>query len=58
MHLRAQTACYELKGDLIPVLLKEIFHESFENFEIYKDLYGKPCRRDWVAKLFFLFECS
>ena len=32
-HLRAQIACYELKGDLSPVLLKEIFHESFENFE-------------------------
>ena len=37
VHLRAQTACYELKGDLIPVLLKEIFCESFENFEIHKD---------------------
>ena len=21
-------------------MLKEIFHDSFENFEIYKDLYG------------------
>ena len=38
----AQIACYELKGDLSPV----IFHDSFENFEIYKDLYGKPCKRD------------
>ena len=34
MNLRAQIACYELKGDLSPVMLKEIFHESFENFEI------------------------
>ena len=33
-HLRAQIACYELKGDLSPVMLKEIFHDSFENFEI------------------------
>ena len=32
-HLRAQIACYELKGDLSPALLMEIFHESFENFE-------------------------
>ena len=40
--LRAQIACYELKGDLSPV----IFHDSFEIFEIYKDLYGKPCKRD------------
>ena len=29
MLLRAQSACYELKGDLI-----------------YKDLYGKPFKRD------------
>ena len=33
-HLRAQIACYELKGDLSPVMLKEIFHDSFESFEI------------------------
>ena len=33
-HLRAQIACYELKGELRPVMLKEIFHDSFENFEI------------------------
>ena len=32
-HLRAQIACYELKGDLSAVMLKEIFDESFENFE-------------------------
>ena len=56
MHLRAQIACYELKGDLIPVLLKELFHESFENFEIYKDLYGKPCKHDWMAKIVFLIQ--
>ena len=34
MHSRAQIAWYELKGDLSPEMLKEIFHESFENFEI------------------------
>ena len=34
-------------------MLKEIFRDSFENFEIYKDLYGKPCKRDWVAKVVF-----
>ena len=28
------TACYELKGNLSPVMLKEIFHDSFENLEI------------------------
>ena len=39
-HLRAQIACYKLKGDLSPVLLNEIFHDSFENFKIYKALYN------------------
>ena len=29
-------------------MLKEIFHDSFENFEIYKDFYGKPFKRNWV----------
>ena len=33
-HLRAQIACHELRGDLSPKMLKEIFHNSFENFEI------------------------
>ena len=39
-HLRAQIAWYEVKGDFSPVMLKKIFHESFENFKIYKDLYS------------------
>ena len=34
MHLRAQIVCYELKVYLSPLMLKEIFHNSFENFEI------------------------
>ena len=41
MHLRAQIACYELKGDLSPVMLKEIFDESFENFEILQGFVWK-----------------
>ena len=57
MHVRAQIACYELKRDLSPVMLDEIFPESFENFEtIYGDLYGKQCRWDWVAKVVFLIQ--
>ena len=47
---------YELKGDLSPVMLKKIFHNSFEHFEIYQDLYGKPCKRDWVARVVFLIQ--
>ena len=52
-HLKAQIACYELKGDLISVMLKKILHDSFEN---YKDLYGKSCKRDWMAKVVFLIQ--
>ena len=29
---------------------------QFKNFRIYKDLYGKPCKRDWVAKVVFLIK--
>ena len=55
-HLRAQIACYELKGDLSPVIIKEIFHDSFENFQIYKDLYsGKPCKPDSVIQKLLTF---
>ena len=37
-------------------MLKEIFQDSFENFEIYKDVYGRPCKRDWMAKVVFLIQ--
>ena len=30
-------------------MFKEKFYESMNKFEIYKDLYGKPLKRDWVA---------
>ena len=36
-------------------------HEIFpwallKKFRIYKDLYGKPCKRGWVAKVVFLIQ--
>ena len=49
-HLRAQRAFYELKGDLSPVMLKEIFHDSLK-ISKFTRLYGKPFKRDWVAKV-------
>ena len=52
-HLRAQRACYELKGDLNPVILNEIFLDSLKISKIYKDLCGKPFKRDWVTKVGF-----
>ena len=30
MHLRAQIACYELKGDSSAAVLKKIFHDSLK----------------------------
>ena len=52
---RLLIACYESKGDLSPVMLKEIFHDNWE-FRNYKDLYGKPCKSDWMAKVVFLIQ--
>ena len=37
-------------------MLKEIFHEKIEKFEIYKDLYGIPFKRDWMAKVALLIQ--
>ena len=34
LHLRAQITCYELKGDLSPVILKEIFYNSLKIFKV------------------------
>ena len=30
-------------------MLKVIFYDRLVNFEIYKDLYGKPLKHDWVT---------
>ena len=45
-----------VKGVLSSVMLKQIF--QFENFEIYKDLYGKPLKPDRVTKVVFLMRTS
>ena len=29
---------------------------QFKNFRIYKDLYGKSLKRDWVQELFFSYK--
>ena len=41
-------------------MLEEICRDSFKNFEIYKDLYGKvgkPCKLTGWQKLFFSYKC-
>ena len=35
---------------------KKKITRQFKNFRIYKDLYGKPCKRDWMAKVVFLIQ--
>ena len=35
---------------------KKKITRQLENFRIYKDLYGKPCKRDRVAKVVFLIQ--
>ena len=32
------------------------FSKQFKNFKIYKELFEKPWKRDWVAKVVFLIE--
>ena len=34
---------------------KETYNDTL-NIRIYKDLYGKPCKRDWVGKAVFLLQ--
>ena len=55
-----QKDLYEKNNSSLPV-----FHtnpckfsnlKNSENFEIYKALCGKPCKRDWVAKVVFLIQ--
>ena len=54
-HLIVQIAHYELKGDLSPVMLKEIFHESCENFKITRIcMENHPSMTGW-QKLFLNF---
>ena len=34
-------------------MLQKIFYNSLNIFEIYKDLYGKPLKCDWEARVVF-----
>ena len=52
-HLRAQSACYELKGDLSSIMLKQIFHDSLKTSK-----FTRICRENHSSvtgwqKLFF-----
>ena len=56
-HVRAQIAGYELKGDLSPVMLNEIFPESFENFKITRICMENHAGKTGWQKLFFSYKC-
>ena len=57
MHLRAQIAYFELKGDLSPVMLKEIFHDSFEIFKITRICMENHASVTGWQNLFFSNKC-
>ena len=50
---------YELKGDLSHVMLKEMFHDSFENFEVTRICMHMEnhTRATWWQKLFISYKC-
>ena len=50
-------ACYGLKGDLSPVMLKEIFHDSFEKVEITRIGMENHASVTGWQKLFFSYKC-
>ena len=56
-HLRTQIASYKLKGNLSPVMLKEIFHDSFENFEITRICMENHASVTGWQKLFSSYKC-
>ena len=56
-HLRAQIVCYELKEDLRPAMLKEIFHDSFENFKITWICMENHASMTGWQNLFFSYKC-
>ena len=57
MHLRALIACYELKGDLSCLMLKKIFNETFENFEITRICMENHASVTGWQTLFFSYKC-
>ena len=55
-HLRAQSACYELKGDLSPVMLKEIFHDSLKTSKVTRTCMENHSSVTGWQELFFLIQ--
>ena len=56
-HLRAQIVCSELKVDWSPLMLKEIFRNSFENFETTRICMENHASVSGWQKFFFSYKC-
>ena len=56
-HLRAQISCYELKGELNPVMLKEIFHDSLKISKFTRICMENHASVTGWQKLFFSYKC-
>ena len=56
-HLRAQIVCSELKVDLSPLMVKEIFRNSFENFETTRICMENHASVTGWQKFFFSYKC-
>ena len=52
-HYRSQIS-FEFITD--KCVRKRLLDMQFKNFRIYTNLYGKSCKRDWVAKVVFLIQ--
>ena len=50
-------ASYELKRELSPVMLKEIFYDIFENFETPRICVENHASMTGWQKLFFSYKC-
>ena len=55
-HLRAQSVCYELKGDLNPVMLEEMFHDSLKIAIFTRICMENPSSETVWQKLFFSYK--
>ena len=55
-HFRAQSTCCELKGDLSPVMLKEIFHDSLKTSKFTRICMENHSSVTGWQKLFFLIQ--
>ena len=57
MHFRAKIVCYELKGDLRSVMLKEIFHDSLKISKFTRICVKNHSSLTGWQKLFFSYKC-